>query len=132
MTHLTTPTASPLTTRNRIGLVLAGLLALVDIGSIASPTPEGETGPPMAVLVVGVVLGLATLAALVPAWRTGSRTALRAVAGTRIVSAILALPAFFVDIPAGLLVFAALMFALTVVSVVLVLTPADRAVAVTD
>lgn len=123
----------PLTTRNRIGLVLAGLLALTDLLSpLYVQTPEGEDGPPTAVLAVGVVLGLATLAALVPAWRTGSRPALRAVAGTRIVSAILALPAFFVDIPAGLLVFAAALFALTVVCVVLVLTPADRAVAVTD
>lgn len=123
----------PLTTRNRIGLVLAGLLALTDLLSpLYVQTPEGADGPPTAVLAVGVVLGLATLAALVPAWRSGSRPALRAVAGTRIVSAILALPAFFVDIPAGLLVFAAALFALTVVCVVLVLTPADRAVAVTD
>jgi hypothetical protein len=122
----------PLTLRNKIGLVLAGLLALSDVASIAAPTPDGEEGPPFVVLVVGLLLGLATLAALVPAWRTGSRTALRVVAGTRIVSAILALPAFFVDIPPALMALAAVAFALTVVCVVLVLTPAARRVPVTD
>jgi hypothetical protein len=132
MTHLTTASGSALTTRNRVGLGLAALLALTDIVSVAFPTPEGETGPPVAVLVVGLVLGLATVAALVPAWRTGSRPALRAVAGTRIVSGILALPAFFVDPPVPLLVLAAVVFALTVGCVVLVLTPADRRAPVTD
>lgn len=122
----------PLTTRNKIGLVLAVLLALGDVGSIALPTPDGEEGPPFAVLAIGLVIGLITLAAVVPAWRTGSRTALRVVAGTRIVSAILSLPAFFVDVPAGIKVGAAVAFAVTVVCVVLVLTPAHRRVLVTD
>ncbi len=122
----------PLTTRNKIGLVLAGLLALGDVGSIFISTPEGEDGPPFVVLAIGLVVGLITLVAIVPAWRTGSRTALRVVAGTRIVSAILSLPAFFVDVPAGLKMGAAAAFALTVVCVVLVLTPANRRVPVTD
>ncbi len=122
----------PLTTRNKIGLVLAGLLALGDVGSVFISTPEGEEGPPFAVLAIGLVVGLITLAAIVPAWRTGSRTALRVVAGTRIVSAILSLPAFFVDVPAGIKVGVSVAFALTVVCVVLVLTPADRRVPVTD
>jgi hypothetical protein len=122
----------PLTTRNKIGLVLAGLLALGDVASIFITTPDGEEGPPFAVLAIGLVIGLITLVALVPAWRTGSRTALRVVAGTRIVSAILSLPAFFVDVPAGIKVGSAVGFALTVVCVVLVLAPADRRVPVTD
>lgn len=122
----------PLTTRNKIGLVLAGLLALGDVGSIFISTPEGEDGPPFVVLAIGLVVGLITLVAIVPAWRTGSRTALRVVAGTRIVSAILSLPAFFVDVPAGLKAGAAAAFALTVICVVLVLTPANRRVPVTD
>lgn len=83
-------------------------------------------------LAIGLVVGLITLAAIGPAWRTGSRTALRVVAGTRIVSAILSLPAFFVDVPAGIKVGAAVAFALTVVCVVLVLAPAGRRVPVTD
>lgn len=93
---------------------------------------DGPAGPPLVVLAVGLVLGVVTLIALVPAWRTGSRTALRAVAGSRIVSAILALPAFFVDIPAGLMAAAAAAVALTVVSVVLLLAPANRPVPIAD
>jgi hypothetical protein len=122
----------PLTTRNKIGLVLAALLALGDVASIAIPTPAGEEGPPLVVLVISLLVGLVTLAAIVPAWRTGSRTALRVVAGTRIVSAILGLPAFFVDVPAGIKIGTAAAFALTVVCVVLVLAPANRRVPVTD
>lgn len=118
--------------RTRTGLVIAGLLGLSDVLSILQPTPDGENGPPFSVLAVGLVLGLVTLAALVPAWRTGNRKALRAVAGSRIVSAILALPAFFVDIPPALMVFASVAVALTVVSVVLILAPAGRPVPVTD
>lgn len=121
----------PLTVRNKIGLVLAGLLALGDVVSVFA-APDGENGPPVVVVAMSVVLGLATLAALVPAWRTGGRTALRAVAGTRILSAILSLPAFFVDVPAGIKIGAAVAFALTAVCVVLVLTPSADRVPVTD
>jgi hypothetical protein len=122
----------PLTTRNKIGLVLAALLALGDVVSIADPTPAGEEGPPLIVLVISLLVGVVTLVALVPAWRTGSRTALRVVAGTRILSAILSLPAFFVDVPAGIKIASAAAFAVTVVCVVLVLSPANRRVPVTD
>jgi hypothetical protein len=124
---------SALPTRNKVGLVLATVLALGDATSLLFPaTPEGEEGPPQVVLAVGTVLGLVTLVAVVIAWRSGSRKALRAVAGSRILSAILALPAFFVDIPAGLLVVVAVSVALTVACVVLVLAPAERPVPVTD
>lgn len=121
----------PVTVRNKIGLVLAGLLALGDVVSVFA-APDGENGPPVVVVAMSVVLGLATLAALLPAWRTGDRTALRAVAGTRILSAILSLPAFFVDVPAGIKIGAAVAFALTAVCVVLVLTPSTDRVPVTD
>jgi hypothetical protein len=121
-----------LTLRNKIGLVLAGLLALSDVLSILGPTPDGQEGPPFAVLLLGCLLGVVTLAAIVPAWRSGSRTALRVVAGTRILSALLSIPAFFVDIPPGLRALAAVGFALTVVCVVLVLAPTNRRTLVTD
>jgi hypothetical protein len=121
-----------LTRRNKIGLVIAGLLALGDCASVFAPTPDGEVGPPLAVIILGGVLGLLTLGALVRAWRSTSRTALRVVAGTRVVSAILALPAFFVDIPPGLAAAAAASVALTVLSVVLILAPAGRPAPVTD
>jgi hypothetical protein len=89
----------------RTGLVLAGLLALSDLFSFAlGPQP----------------LGVLTLIALVPAWRTGRRAAVVAVAVTRIVSAALAVPAFFVsDVAAGVKVTAAVIIVLAVVSTVL-------------
>jgi hypothetical protein len=126
------PSMTTLTLRNKIGLVIAAVLGLGDLLSLLGPTPDGQEGPPFAVLVLGTLLGLVTLAAIVPAWRTGSRVALRVVAGTRILSALTSIPAFFVDIPAGLRAAAAVGFALTVVCVVLVLAPAQRRALVTD
>jgi peptidoglycan/LPS O-acetylase OafA/YrhL len=90
-------------------------------------------GPPYSILLLGAVLGLATLAGAAAAWRTGRRGALRLVAGTRVLSAIAALPAFFVDeVPAVLKLLAAVAVVLTVVCVVLVLAPARRPTGVTD
>jgi len=123
---------SPLTTRNRAGLVLAALLGLVDVGSAFFPTPDGEIGPPMSILVLDAVLGVVTLVAAAVAWRTGRRGALRVVAGTRVLSVITALPAFFVDVPPVVKLLVAVFVVLTVVCVVLVLAPARRPAAVPD
>jgi hypothetical protein len=97
-----------------------------------NPTPDGEEGPPYAVLIVGGLCGLVTLIAAVVAWRSAQRAALRAAAGTRILSAILALPAFFVDIDAALQVVTAVFVVVTVVCVVLMLTPDRGGQTVTD
>ena len=115
--------SSPISTRTRAGLVLAALLGVADVVSAFFPTPDGEPGPPLPIVVLGGLIGLATLAAVVPAWRTGRRGALRVVAGTRVLSAISALPAFFVDVPAWLKLATAVAVVLTVVCVVLVLSP---------
>jgi hypothetical protein len=120
------------TTRTRTGLVIAALLGVADVVSAFFPTPDGEVGPPLPIVLLGGLLGIATLAAVVVAWRTGKRGALRIVAGTRVLSAITALPAFFVDIPAWLKLVVAVAVVLTVVCVVLVLSPARRSVTVTD
>ena len=124
--------SSPVPSRTRAGLVLAALLGLADVISAFFPTPEGEVGPPLPIVVLGGLLGVATLAAVAGAWRTGQRGMLRIVAATRVLSAISALPAFFVDIPAALKLVVAVGVVLTVVCVVLVLTPARRTAAVTD
>ena len=124
--------SSPVTSRTRAGLVLAALLGLADVVSAFFPTPEGEVGPPLPIVVLGGLLGVATLAAVAAAWRTGQRGMLRIVAATRVLSAISALPAFFVDIPAALKLVVAVGVVLTVVCVVLVLTPARRTASVTD
>jgi hypothetical protein len=126
------PVMSPVTTRTRVGLVIAAVLAVGDVVSAFFPTPDGAVGPPLPIVVLGGLLGIATLAAVVVAWRTGRRGALRIVAGTRVLSAITALPAFFVDVPALVKLLVAVFVVLTVVSVVLVLAPARRAASVTD
>ena len=123
---------SPVTTRTSVGLVLAALLALGDVVSAFFPTPDGVVGPPLPIVVLGGLLGIATLAAVVVAWRSGRRGALWTVAGTRVLSALAALPAFFVDVPALVKLLVAVFVVLTIVSVALVLAPARRAASVTD
>ena len=124
--------SSQVTTRNRVGLGIAAVLGLADCTSLAFTTPDGEVGPPIAVLILTTICGLVTLVATVPAWRRGDRPATRLVAGSRIVSAVAGLPVFFVDIDPALVVLAAVGVALTVIAVVLMLTPARRTVAIED
>ncbi|HEY6422661.1 MAG TPA: hypothetical protein VIY28_05295 [Pseudonocardiaceae bacterium] len=119
-----TSTAPGLSLKNKIGLGLAGLLGLVDTTSllIGQPGP-GEVGPPFAVLVAYSVLGLITLVAVVYMWRSRSRVGGRIVAGSRILSMIIALPAFFVDgVRSGVVVLVAVGVVVTVVTVGLVLS----------
>jgi hypothetical protein len=112
--------------QHRTGLVLLGLLAVADL-----PTPfvtDGEH-PPMWVAIVSLVLGIVSLACLPAAWR-GHRPALMSLFGTRLFSAALALPAFFVgDVPGRVVVFVAAFTAVTVIGVVLALAGTRRVVA---
>jgi hypothetical protein len=111
--------------QHRAGLALLGLLAVSDL-STPFVTEDGQ--PPMWVAVLAAGLGLATLALLPGAWR-GRPSAVFAVVGTRVVSALLALPAFFVDdVPGGVLAIVTVTVALTVVGAVLVLVGARRLV----
>lgn len=117
-----------LSTRNKVGLVLAGLLAVVDLpGAFLAGDPgPGVVGPPFAVLVAGSVLGVVTLVAVVHTWRTRSRGGARIVAGARILSAATALPAFFVEgVPPVVVALAAAFVVATVVVVGLVLARPD-------
>ena len=113
-----------LSTKNKVGLVLAGLLGLADIPSMLQKTPDGEVGPPYAVLVLGSICGVITVIAVVVGWVKANRGAIRVAAGARIVSMLTALPAFFVDVPwfIKLLV--------TVFTIVTVVSPRADAVAV--
>ena len=119
-------------TRQKIGLVLSGLINLSNIPSAFSPTPDGETGPPYAILVLGSVLGVIGLVATVMAWR-GNRAALRVAAGALVINVITALPAFFVDVPAFIKALVAFSVVLTVTALVLMFSAGvRRAVPVTD
>lgn len=127
-----TDSATGLTARNRQGLLVAALLGVVDIVSLAFPTPDGETGPPLGIVILGGLLGIATVALVVRAWRTGSRKAIRGIAALRVLSMISALPAFFVDVPAWVKVVVAVLVLLTLVSVVLMLSTERRTSPITD
>jgi hypothetical protein len=118
---------------NKAGLVIAFLLGLVDLTSPFQPTPDdGQAGPPYAILLLDGVLGLITVIAVVIAWRTAKRGAVRIVAGARIISMVTALPAFFVDVPAALQAVVGFFVVLTVACTAMMLTPSRQPVAVTD
>jgi hypothetical protein len=119
MSTITTKTATSQRTRNqKIGLVLCGLYSLANVPSALVPTPEGETGPPLGVLVVGSFLGVVGLVCTVLAWR-GSDVALRVAAGAIIVVTLTGLPAFFVDVPMAIKALVAFAVVLTVAAVAL-------------
>ncbi len=124
-------TAPALSTRNKVGLAIAGVLGLFDCAALLTPYPE-EPGPPVGILVLDTILGVITVVAVVIGWRAARRSALRVAAGARILSAITALPAFFVDVPAAVKLLVSVFVVVTVVAVVLMLAPAQRAAAVTD
>lgn len=101
----------------RTGLVVLGLLSVGDVATIAFT--DGEH-PPYAVAVLALVLGLVSLVLVVQALRDPSRS-LRLLIGLRVLSAVAALPAFFVsDVPAGARAAAGAVVALTAVGVLLV------------
>ena len=118
-------------TRQKVGLVLAGLLNLINIPGAFSPTPDGETGPPYAILVLGSVLGVIGLVATVIAWR-GNRTALRVAAGPLVLNALTSLPAFFVDVPVFIKLAVAGSVIVTVVTLILMFSTTRRPVPVMD
>ena len=113
-------------TGRRIGLVIFGLLSLGDVVTIF--LTDGDH-PPYAVAAVGTLLGLVSLVLVVQAWRDPARS-LRLLIGLRVLSAITAIPAFFVsDVPAGAEVGAAVIIVLTAVGVLLTARGRSMAVA---
>jgi hypothetical protein len=122
---------SSITGRQKTGLVLAALISAANIPSAFSPTPDGQEGPPYAVLLVGAVLGVIGLVTAVLAWR-GGHTALRVCAGSLIVNVLLTLPAFFVDVPAWIKAASAFFTLLTLAAIVLMFSTSRRPVPVTD
>jgi hypothetical protein len=105
------------------GFVLCTLLGVLDIVGLAGFGMDNA--PPAAVIITGAVLGIVTVAAAVPAWR-GSRRAIIAMIVSRVLSALLAIPAFVVaDVPAWGKGIAAGSIVLTAIGVAL-LAPAAR------
>jgi hypothetical protein len=117
---------------NKAGFVIALLLGLSDLASVLMPTPDGEVGPPFAILIIDAVLGLITIVAVVIGWRTGGRGAVRIAAGARIVSMVTALPAFFAGVPAAILLLVSVFVVVTIACVALMLLPSRVPVPVSD
>lgn len=108
MTDLTTTdlTATTWTTKNKVGLGLAVLYAVLNIPTVFIPVEDGD-GPPFAIGLICTVLAVVATVAGIVAWRRGSRPAARLTAASLIVITLTALPAFFVDVPAAVKVVAA-------------------------
>nr|WP_221376253.1 hypothetical protein [Actinoplanes polyasparticus] len=102
----------------RTGLVILVLLALLDV---VSSLPFGDNRPPVGVVIAGLTLGLISLAAAVPAWH-GNRKAASVVIGSRALSALLGIGAFFDDrAPGWVLVGVSVAIVLTAVAVVMMM-----------
>ncbi len=126
-----TPTLSGTTTKQKVGLVICALYSLGNIPSAAFSTPDGEEGPPMAILVVSSILGVVGLVAAIMAWR-GNRVALRVAAGAIIVITLTGLPAFFVDVPMGIKALVGFSVVVTVAAIVLMFSGDRRLASITD
>ncbi len=125
------PAQAPTTTKQKVGLVIAGLYSATNIpGFLGAPDP-GEVGPPMAILVIGSALGVVGLVASVMAWR-GSHVAMRVTAGAIIVVTLTGLPAFFVDVPMFVKALVGVSVLLTVLAVVLMFSTDRRPTPVSD
>lgn len=112
-------TSQRLGRKAKIGLGLTILMGLVNLPSILVPTPEGEVGPPLAILVLNSTLGLASIIAAVWAWRTGSRLAIRITAGIVIVNAVSGFPGLIADVPPAIKVATAVATLVAITAVVL-------------
>jgi hypothetical protein len=100
--------------------------ALLSVGDLAGPLLTDGEHPPMSIALVGSALGLISLVLVVLAWR-GERRAVVPLIVLRVLSAVSALPAFFVsDVPAAALIAAGVTVALAAAGTVLVLMPARQ------
>jgi hypothetical protein len=125
------PSRASVTGKQKAGLIICILYGLGNIPAILTPTPDGEEGPPMAILVIGSILGVVALVAAILAWR-GNRPALRVAAGAIIIVTLTGLPAFFVDVPMFVKAIVGVSVVLTVVAVVLMFSGDRRPTPVTD
>jgi hypothetical protein len=115
-----TATHEPIVRPSRLTGTVTGIFAILGLIDVALTGVIGSPDAPPLVVSLGVAaLGLVTLGALVPAHR-GSRPALIAVLVTRVISAILAVPAFFLDAPVWVMIIEAFVIAATIIALVMV------------
>ena len=116
-----TATHETLATPSCLGNAPAAIFAVLGLIDVALDGVIGSPDAPPLIVSLGVAaLGLITLLALVPA-RRGSRGALVAIVATRVISAVLAVPAFFLDTPAWVMIVEGFVFiAGTITALILV------------
>lgn len=109
-----------------LGLGLLGLLSVLD-ATAPLFAGGGDSNPPMSVALVGSVLGLASVACIFYVVRGADRAVLALVV-LRVLSALSAVPAFFVDdVAPGFRVLAAAVIGLTAIGTWLLLAPSGAA-----
>jgi hypothetical protein len=103
-----------------LGNAATAIFALLGLIDVALTAVIGSADAPPLIVSLGVAaLGLITLLSLVPA-RRGNRGALTAVVVTRVISAVLAVPAFFLNAPAWVTAVEGFVIAATITALVLV------------
>jgi hypothetical protein len=133
MTSMSTTSPTATSGTFRAGLALSAVLGVLSVVFLAVPTPDGEEGPPVLVVLISAVFGLVQVACAIVAWRSGNRLAVRVNAAVLIINALLSLPAFFVDeVDAWIKAVAALGVILTVDALVLTLRRERTPYTVTD
>jgi hypothetical protein len=112
-----------MSTLYRSGLVLLGVLSLLDL---TAPLYTDGAHPPMVIAVIGSVLGLVSIVLVVLAWR-GRAAAAVGLSVIRVLSALTAVPAFYVGgVPGPIMALAGSFIILTVLGVVLTLAGLRR------
>jgi uncharacterized integral membrane protein len=112
-----------MSTLYRSGLVLLGLLSVLDL---TAPLYTDGQHPPMIIAMIGSVLGLVSIVLVVLAWR-GRAAAAVGLSVIRVLSALTAVPAFYVGgVPGPIMAVAGSFIILTVVGVVLTLAGLRR------
>ena len=102
----------------RSGVVLLGILSVIDL---TAPLYTDGQHPPMIIAIIGSVLGLVSLVLAVLAWR-GRAAAAVGLCVIRVLSALTAVPAFWVTgVPGPVVAVAGSFISLTIVGVVLTL-----------
>jgi lysylphosphatidylglycerol synthetase-like protein (DUF2156 family) len=123
--------------RQKAGFILGGIVGFVNIPGAFVPSGQtatgAPTGPPMEILMFGVVGGVLIMGLLAVAWRKRSRALTRAAAVLMILVALTAVPAFFTpEVLAWIKLFAGCYVLATLVSLVLLFSPSRRPAAVLD
>src|SRR5262245_14855147 len=93
----TAPARPALSVRNKAGLILAILLGLALLANVNGGSTNRSDGPPVALAIVGAVLGLVLVIAAIYMWVSRNRLGGRIVAGLLFLNAIPDVGALFIS-----------------------------------